>query len=44
MMSETPKKMRASKAAEMQRFRAISHPIMMTNYSLDVGLGAESVL
>jgi hypothetical protein len=27
MMSETPKKMRVSKVAEIQRFRAISHPI-----------------
>jgi hypothetical protein len=30
MMSATLKKMRASKAVAMQRFRAISHPIMMT--------------
>jgi hypothetical protein len=50
MMSEIPKKMRVSKVAEMQRFRVINHPTMMTrfsrsqDYSLDVGLGAESVL
>jgi hypothetical protein len=44
MTNEIPKKMRVSKVAEIQRFRVISRPITMTNYSLDVGLGAESVL
>jgi hypothetical protein len=44
MMNEIPKKMLASKFAEMLKFRGINHPIMMINYSLDVGLGAESVL
>jgi hypothetical protein len=44
MTNEIPKKMRVSKVAEMRKLRVISHPIMMTNYSLDVGLGAESVL
>jgi hypothetical protein len=49
-MSVIPKKMRVSKVAEMQRFKAISHPIMTTNfcpkkdYSPDDCLGAESVL
>jgi len=44
MMSEIPKKMRVSKVAEMQRFKAINRPIMMINYSLDDCFGAESVL
>jgi hypothetical protein len=44
MTNETLKKMQVSKVAEMQKSREINHPIMMTNYSLDVGLGAESVL
>jgi hypothetical protein len=49
MTNGTLKKMPAPKVRERLKFRVISHPIttinlVMLNYSLDVGLGAESVL